>query len=80
MDLSKRDMALTYEGRIFSVRAYRDDDSDDGPGWRAVIVEARTPVSYEQFPKANPGDCFAEAIRFLVAMVDVQLGVAAMRA
>jgi hypothetical protein len=77
MDLAKRDMTLHYQNRTFSLRAYANGNDLDGPSWHTVIVENRTPLSYEQEPQPGPTGCFAEAVRFLVAMVDLQTGVAA---
>ena len=79
MDLAKRDMTLQYANRTFALRAYHNGNDPDAASWHAVIVENRTPVSYEQEPQPGPGGCFAEAVRFVVAMVDLQTGVAGSR-
>ena len=70
MDPTKRDMMLTYGGRTFAVRAYRDDGQGADPAWHAVIVENRTPLHHERGPSPSPAGCFAEAVRFLTALVD----------
>jgi len=70
MDLTKHDMALTYGGRTFTVRAYQDGSGADGPVWHTIIVENRTPLRHAQGPSSDLPGCFAEAVRFLTAMVD----------
>ena len=70
MDLTKRDMTLTYGGRTFAIRAYRDDDGPGGPGWCPVIIENRTPLGHD--PGSNPSlaGCFAAAVAFVTAVVE----------
>lgn len=70
MDLAKHDMAVTYGGRTFAVRAYRDRDGHGGDGWYAVVVEGRTPLPHGQGASPDPAGCFAAAVRFLAATVD----------
>ena len=70
MDLAKHDMAVTYGGRTFAVRAYRDRDGRGGDGWHAVVIENRTPLHHGQGASADAAGCFAEAVRFLAATVD----------
>ena len=77
MDLAKHDMTVFYGGRTFAIRAYRGGSSPDDPGWRAVIIENRTPLPREQGGHASPADCFAEAIRFLTADAGAGMGTAA---
>lgn len=72
MDLTKRDLSLTYGGRTFAVRAYRDGTGPDGPGWCPVIIENRTPLSHEPAPNQSLADCFAEAVRFVTTVVDAE--------
>lgn len=71
MDLTKRDMTLTYGGRTFAIRAYRDDDGPGGTGWCPVIIENRTPLRHD--PGSNPSlaGCFAAAVAFVTTMVEV---------
>lgn len=74
MDLAKHDMAVTYGGRSFAVRAYRDRDGQGGDGWHAVVIEGRTPLGHGQGASPDPAGCFAEAVRFLAATVDAPRG------
>ena len=72
MDLTKRDMTVVYRGRTFALRAYRDGVGPAGPGWCPVIIENRTPLRHEQGPSRSPAGCFAEAVRFLTALVEAE--------
>jgi hypothetical protein len=76
LDTTKRDLTLTYGGRTFAVRAYRDDSGPDGAGWHALILEHRTPLRHGLRPTAGLADCFAEAVRFLTALVEGASGAA----
>jgi hypothetical protein len=80
MDLTKRDMVLAYEGRTFAVRAYRDGGGPDGGDWHAIVIENRTPLRHEQGPSLSPAGCFAEAVRFLTALVEAEADAASARA
>lgn len=77
MEFDKRDLALTYQGRNFAVRAYFDAAGVGGPGWRSVIIENRLPLAHEQAPADGPAACFAEAVRFLAGAVEIQAEAAA---
>jgi hypothetical protein len=77
MEFDKRDLALTYGGRTFAVRAYFDRAGVSGPGWRSVIIENRLPLSHEQVSADGPASCFAEAVRFLAGAVEAQAEAAA---
>ena len=74
MDLAKRDLAVVYGGRSFAVRVYPDGGGADGHAWRAVIIENRTPLDHAHGSHPVPADCFAEAIRSLVADVEARGG------
>ena len=76
IDLLKRDMSLTYGGRAFTIRAYRDGSGPDGPGWHAVVVEHRTPLRHGGAPTPTAAGCFAEAVRFVAGLVDAPPGAA----
>lgn len=67
---AKRDLAVGYGGRSFAIRAYRDDAIADGPQWRALILEHRTPLRFEARLAPDPASCLAEAVRHLVAAVE----------
>lgn len=71
MDYVKHDMTFTYEGRIFAVRAYRNDDAG-GTNWHATILENRTPLHHELGPASSSAACFADAVRFLTEHVDAR--------
>ena len=70
MDLTKRDMTVVFGGRSFAVRAYRDGNGPDGPGWHAVVIENRTPLRHALAPALGPATCFAVAVRFLANLVE----------
>jgi len=74
-DTAKRDMTLGYGGRTVAVRVYRDGSGPDGPAWRAVMIEDRTPLRHGQGPTSTPEDCFADAVRFLVADAEARASV-----
>jgi hypothetical protein len=67
---AKRDLTIGYGGRAFAIRAYRDDAVADGPQWRALILERRTPLPYEARVAPDPASCLAEAVRHLIAAVE----------
>ena len=69
MDLAKHDMTVTYGGRTFAVRAYLDGEGSQA-GWHAVIIEHRTPLGHGHAVGLDPASCFAEAVRFVVTLVD----------
>ena len=71
MDLAKRDLTISMNGRTFTVRAYHDGNDTNGPQWHTVIIENRTPVAYERAPESSAAASMAEAVRYLVAFVDV---------
>lgn len=66
LDFAKRDMTVTYGDRTFALRAYRDDGT-----WHGIIIEDKTPVHNSLGPAADPASCFAAAVHFVAAMVDV---------
>jgi hypothetical protein len=66
----KRDLVLDYNGRTFALRAYRDDAIVEGPRWRALIIEARTPLQYDARLTADPASCLAAAVRHVVAAAE----------
>jgi hypothetical protein len=68
IDLSKRDMAVTYGLRTFALRAYRDNGA-----WHSVIIENRTPMTHWLEPAADPAACFAAAVEFIAARVDASV-------
>lgn len=72
LDLDKRDLTLVLGERSFAVRAYLDRRAPEGPGWHAVIVENRTPLSHDLTPTADAEDCIAAAVRFLTAAVAIE--------
>ena len=76
MDLAKRDVNVSMNGRQFSIRAYHDGQDSNGQRWHTIIVENRTPVPFERAPESSAAASLAEAVRFLVTYVDVQVGVA----
>lgn len=65
LDLAKRDMTVTYGGRSFFLRAYRE-----GGTWHGVIIENKTPVRNALPPAADAASCFAAAVQFVAASVD----------
>ena len=65
LDLTKRDMSVTYGGRSFALRAYRDDGA-----WHGVIIENTTPVRNSLGPAPDAASCFAAAVHFVAAMID----------
>lgn len=71
MDYVKHDMAFTYEGRTFAVRAYQDSTAGHS-SWHATILENRTPLHHELSPAASSATCFADAVRFLTEQVDAR--------
>ena len=79
MDLTKRDMSLSYGGRTFAVRAYRDGNGPGGGEWHAIIIENRIPLRHGQAPTRSLAGCFAEAIRFLTGLVEAQTDAAPAR-
>lgn len=76
MDLAKRDLMISLNGRTFSIRAYHDGTDSNGPLWHTVIIENRTPVLYERAPESSAAASLAEAVRYLVTLLDVSNGVA----
>jgi hypothetical protein len=74
MDLAKRDLMISMNGRTFSVRAYHDGTDSNGPQWHTVIIENRTPVTYERAPESSAAASLAEAVRYLVTFVDLSNG------
>ena len=80
MDLTKRDMAVVYGGRTFALRAYRDGDGPDGPGWCSVLIEDRTPLRHDPGPTPSLAGCFAEAVRYVTAAVEADAAAAAVPA
>jgi hypothetical protein len=73
-------MAVTYGGRTFAVRAYRDRDGHGGDGWYAVVIEGRTPLGHGRGASPDAAGCFAEAVRFLTAAVDAPVAAPAVPA
>jgi hypothetical protein len=65
LDLTKRDMTVTYGNRSFALRAYRDNDA-----WHGVIIEDKTPVRNSLGPAPDAASCFAAAVHFVAAMID----------
>lgn len=72
MDMTKRDMILSYGGRTFTIRAYRDGDGPDGPGWCPVIIENRTPLRHDPGPNPSLAGCFAAAVQFVTGVVETE--------
>ena len=72
MDLTKRDMALIYGERSFTIRVYRDESGIEAPGWCAIIIENRTPLRHELGRTTSLAECFAGAVGFLTAVVEAQ--------
>ena len=66
----KRDLVVVYDGRTFAVRAYRDDTIAEGPQWRSLILEHRTPLRFEARLAPDPASCLAEAVRQVVAALE----------
>jgi hypothetical protein len=69
-EYAKRDMVVVYDGRTFALRAYRDGAIAAGPQWRSLIIENRTPLSYEASLAPDPASCLADAVRHLIAGVE----------
>ena len=65
LDLAKRDMTVAYGGRIFALRAYREDGT-----WHGIIIEDKTPLHSWMGPAADAATCFAAAVGFVAAVVD----------
>ncbi len=80
LDLTKRDMTVTYGGRTFALRAYRDGDGPAGPGWCPVVIEDRTPLRHDPGPTPSLAGCFAEAVRFVTEAVEADAAAAAVPA
>lgn len=74
LDYAKRDMTVVYGDRTFALRAYREDGS-----WHGIIIEDKTPVRNSLGPAADPASCFAAAVHFVAAMVDVAGGPLALK-
>jgi len=66
----KRDLTVSYGGRSFAVRAYRDDTIAVGPQWRSLIIEHHTPRPSEPRLATDPASCLAEAVRHLIAALE----------
>lgn len=65
LDLTKRDMTVTYGNRSFVLRAYRDNGA-----WHGIIIENKTPVHNSLGPAADAASCFAAAVHFVAAVVE----------
>lgn len=71
-EYAKRDMVVVYDGRTFALRAYCDGAIAEGPQWRSLIIENRTPLPYAARLAADPASCLADAVRHLIAGVEAQ--------
>ncbi|HET7094648.1 MAG TPA: hypothetical protein VFI22_14245 [Thermomicrobiales bacterium] len=69
-EFAKRDMVVSYDGRTFALRAYRDGAIAEGPQWRSLIIENHTPLPYESRLATDPAACLAEAVRHLTAGIE----------
>lgn len=69
-EYAKRDMVVIYGGRTFALRAYRDGAIAEGPQWRSLIIENRTPLPYESRLAPDPASCLADAVRHLTAGIE----------
>src|SRR6476661_3559917 len=58
LDLTKRDMTLTYGERTFALRAYREDGA-----WHSVVIEHKTPLRTDLTPAADAASCLAAAVQ-----------------
>jgi hypothetical protein len=65
LDLTKRDMTLTYGERTFALRAYREEGV-----WHSVVIENKTPLRTALAPAADAASCLAAAVQVLAALVD----------
>jgi len=65
LDLTKRDMTLTYGDRTFALRAYRE-----AGGWSSVVIENKTPLRTALTPAADAATCLAAAVQVVAALVD----------
>jgi hypothetical protein len=79
MDFEKRDVTIGYGGRTFALRTYHEQDQEYGAGWRAIIVENRTPLHGGQGIHASPSRSLAEAVGIVLSLVDVQAGTGLVR-
>jgi hypothetical protein len=66
LDFTKRDMTVTYGRRSFALRAYCDDGV-----WHSVIIENKTPLLNSLGSAPDSASCFAAAVHFVAAVVDV---------
>lgn len=65
LDLTKRDMTVTYGDRVFALRAYRH-----GGAWHGLVVENRTPLHASFAPTVDAAGCFAAAVGLVASLVD----------
>jgi hypothetical protein len=65
LDLTKRDMTLTYGDRTFALRAYRDAGR-----WSSVVIEHKTPLRMALTPATDAASCLAAAVQMVVALVE----------
>ena len=65
LDLAKRDMTVTYGGRSFFLRAYRE-----GGTWHGVVIENKTPMRNALPATADAASCLAAAVHFVAASID----------
>jgi hypothetical protein len=65
LDLAKRDMTVTYGGRTFLLRAYRD-----GGTWQGIVIENKTPVRNSLPPAVDAASYYAAAVQFVAASIE----------
>jgi hypothetical protein len=65
LDLTKRDMTLTYGDRTFALRAYREAGR-----WSSVVIENKTPLRLALVPAADAASCLAAAVQVVATMVE----------
>jgi len=58
-------MTVTYGGRTFFLRAYREEGA-----WHGVVIENKTPMRNALPATADAASCLAAAVHFVAASID----------
>jgi hypothetical protein len=65
LDLTKRDMTITYGDRTFALRAYREAGR-----WFSVVIENKTPLRLALAPATDAASCLAAAVQRVVTLAE----------